>query len=64
MKRLLGLTLASALVLGACGSHDGDKKEESKKLKQRKITKIKRKKLKKKQKRKKKMLIKTITIIK
>ncbi len=54
MKRLLGLTLASALVLGACGSHDGDKKEESKKLKQRKITKIKRKKLKKKQKRKRK----------
>ncbi|WKC56162.1 hypothetical protein vBSauSPHM_41 [Staphylococcus phage vB_SauS_PHM] len=30
MKRLLGLTLVSALVLGACGSHDGDKKEDSK----------------------------------
>lgn len=31
MKRLLYLILASALVLGACGSNDGDKKEESKK---------------------------------
>ncbi|HCV6518678.1 TPA: hypothetical protein PBX70_000733 [Staphylococcus aureus] len=31
MKRLLGLLLASTLVLGACGSNDGDKKEESKK---------------------------------
>lgn len=30
MKRLLGLLLASTLVLGACGSNDGDKKEESK----------------------------------
>ena len=29
MKRLLGLLLASTLVLGACGSN-GDKKEESK----------------------------------
>ena len=47
MKRLLGLLLASTLVLGACGSNDGDKKEESKKQKQRKRTKIKRKKLKK-----------------
>ena len=26
MKRLLGLLLASTLVLGACGSNDGDKK--------------------------------------
>lgn len=31
MKRLLYLILASALVLGACGSNDGDKKGESKK---------------------------------
>ena len=30
MKRLLGLLLASTLVLGACGSNDTDKKEEIK----------------------------------
>ena len=35
MKRLLYLILASALVLGACGSNDGDKKEESKEREQR-----------------------------
>lgn len=64
MKRLLYLILASALVLGACGSNDGDKKEESKKAETKKENKDKRKKLKTKQKRKKKMLIKTITIIK
>ncbi|HDF0071035.1 TPA: hypothetical protein PD981_000204 [Staphylococcus aureus] len=43
MKRLLGLTLASALVLGACGSHDGDKKEESKKTETKKDNKDKKK---------------------
>ena len=41
MKRLLYLILASALVLGACGSNDGDKKEESKKAETRKRTKTK-----------------------
>ncbi|TXO18643.1 hypothetical protein FVP26_11715, partial [Staphylococcus aureus] len=30
MRRLLGLVLVSTLILGACGSNDGDKKEESK----------------------------------
>ena len=40
MKRLLGLLLASTLVLGACGSNDTDKKK-IKKQKQRKRTKIK-----------------------
>ncbi len=30
MRKLLGLALASTLILGACGSNDGDKKEESK----------------------------------
>ncbi|CAC8659444.1 putative lipoprotein [Staphylococcus aureus] len=33
MKRLLSLLLASALILSACGSNDGDKKGESKKTK-------------------------------
>ncbi|CDR24568.1 hypothetical protein [Staphylococcus argenteus] len=36
MKRLLGLVLVSTLVLGACGSNDGDKKEESKKTETKK----------------------------
>ncbi|EGL85261.1 putative lipoprotein [Staphylococcus aureus subsp. aureus 21305] len=48
MKRLLGLTLASALVLGACGSHDGDKKEESKKTETKKDNKDKKKETKEK----------------
>ena len=30
MKRLLGLLLASTLVLGACGSNDTDKKKKLK----------------------------------
>ena len=64
MKRLLYLILASALVLGACGSNDGDKKEESKKAETRKENKDKKKETKGKAEAKKKMLIKTITIIK
>lgn len=40
MKRLLGLLLASTLVLGACGSNDTDKKEESKKTTQNSSLKI------------------------
>ncbi|HCX2652219.1 TPA: hypothetical protein OZG43_002797 [Staphylococcus aureus] len=43
MKRLLYLILASALVLGACGSNDGDKKEESKKAETKKENKDKKK---------------------
>ncbi len=27
MRKLLGLALASTLILGACGSNDGDKKK-------------------------------------
>ena len=51
MKRLLGLLLASTLVLGACGSNDGDKKEESK-TETKKENKDKKKETKEKQKRK------------
>ncbi|MCL9693168.1 hypothetical protein AXF04_05645 [Staphylococcus aureus] len=43
MKRLLSLLLASTLVLGACGSKDGDKKEESKKTETKKENKDKNK---------------------
>lgn len=32
MRKLLGLALASTLILGACGSNDGDKKEEKQEL--------------------------------
>ena len=63
MKRLLGLLLASTLVLGACGSNDTDKKEEIKK-ETKKENKDKKKETKEKAEAKKKMLIKTITIIK
>ncbi|HEG7505623.1 TPA: hypothetical protein SFR87_002222 [Staphylococcus aureus] len=48
MKRLLGLLLASTLVLGACGSNDGDKKEESKKTETKKENKDKKKETKEK----------------
>ncbi|CAC5969952.1 TPA: hypothetical protein O2E99_000592 [Staphylococcus aureus] len=47
MKRLLGLLLASTLVLGACGS-DGNKKEESKKTETKKENKDKKKETKEK----------------
>ncbi|HDE5691741.1 TPA: hypothetical protein PDO75_001778 [Staphylococcus aureus] len=43
MKKLLGLVLASTLILGACGSNDGDKKEESKKTETKKENKDKKK---------------------
>ncbi|WP_252569505.1 hypothetical protein [Staphylococcus aureus] len=43
MKRLLYLILVSTLVLGACGSNDGDKKEESKKTETKKDNKDKKK---------------------
>lgn len=43
MKRLLYLILVSTLVLGACGSNDGDKKEESKKTETKKENKDKKK---------------------
>lgn len=48
MKRLLGLLLASTLVLGACGSNDTDKKEESKKTETKKENKDKKKETKEK----------------
>ncbi|MCO4429716.1 hypothetical protein [Staphylococcus aureus] len=48
MKRLLGLILASTLILGACGSNDTDKKEESKKTETKKENKDKKKETKEK----------------
>ncbi|MDG5141585.1 hypothetical protein QAB78_03400 [Staphylococcus aureus] len=43
MKKILGLLLASTLILGACGSNDGDKKDENKKTETKKENKDKKK---------------------